>query len=186
MKSISTLIATTKTRLQMAKEQEEKSTKTIKSLRKKLKACLVIQGIVQATSLKIQTELFQYISNIVNVCLQAVFDEPYEFKIVSEGKRQGTEARLIFVKDGEEYDPLDEASGGAKNVASLGLSVAMLLLARPSLVKCLFLDESFSNLDKKSPDRVIALLERLSKEFDLQIVHITHNSSLVSGKEVRL
>jgi len=76
------------------------------------------QEIVQTVAQSIQQQIHTRIADVVSRCLSAVFDEPYEFRIIFEQKRGKTEARLIFVRDEQEIDPMTAAGGGVIDVAA--------------------------------------------------------------------
>ena len=145
-----------------------------------------VQGIIQSMCLSIQKDMHEKVANVVTKCLQAVFDRPYEFRIEFEKKRGNTEARFVFHRDGNDYDPLTECGGGVLDVAVVGLRLAKLLMSHPKPRNVLFMDEPFRHLDKNAPERVTRLITELSKEFGIQIVQITHNPLLEAGKGIRL
>jgi hypothetical protein len=103
-----------KTALMREKEQQQETEKTIRRLNQ-------VGQILQVVVSSIQNEVHKEISNIVTRCLQAVFsDDSYTFKIVFEYKRGRTEARLLFERDGQEFDPLSSTGGGVVDVAAFG------------------------------------------------------------------
>ncbi len=171
---------------QSALKEKKRLRSKLDTAKRHVTTCVTVQGIIQSVSLSVQKDMHEKIANVVTRCLQTVFPDPYEFQIIFDKKRGKTEARLVFVRNGEEYDPLDESGGGCIDVATLGLSIATLLLADPKPEPILFLDEPFKYLDKDSPEKVVMLLEQLSREFKIQIVQSTHNPALVCGKEIRL
>lgn len=146
----------------------------------------VAQSLVQSLAQTIQQNVHQRISGVVSQCLSLIFDDPYEFKIEYTRTRGTTHAKFLFVRNGEEFDPLGECGGGVIDVACLGLRIASLVLCDPKPRPILFLDEPFSHLDKETPERMVGLLQRLSEQFGIQIIQITHSERLVSGKEIRL
>lgn len=145
------------------------------------------QKIVQGIAETIQEQAHQQIASIVTRCLEAVFGpEAYEFKIAFEQKRGKTEARLLFVRDGMEIDPLFAAGGGVIDVAAFALRLACLLLARPQPRKLLVLDEPMKMLSADYHQPMRELLMRLSKELGVQIIMVTHASGLRIGKVIEL
>lgn len=121
---------------------------------------------------------------MVQKCLEAVFDDPPEFKILFERKRGRTQARLVFSRSDYELDPTSEDSGGMVNVAAFGLMLARLLFSVPRKRRVLFLDEPFPGLSRNHGERVRELLLRLSEELKLQIVMVTHSDQLTCGKVI--
>jgi len=135
---------------------------------------IAAQQIVQEVAQQVQQAAHDRIASVVTQCLQAVFDEPYTFRIDFERKRGRTEARLLFVRGKLEIDPLDAAGGGVIDVAAFALRVACLILSRPQLRRVLILDEPFAHV--KPPEvlgpRICEMLEMLSREFDIQFIII--------------
>lgn len=139
-----------------------------------LKKC---RAILQASALKIHTEVKNYLDNVVSLALRTVFDDPYKFETIFETKRNETECRLVFTRGDLELDPLDECGHGAADVAAFALRAAILKLIgnRPVI----FSDEPFRNV---SPDRmpyVVDMIETVNKKLGLQIIMITNRSELI-------
>jgi DNA repair exonuclease SbcCD ATPase subunit len=118
--------------------------------------------------------------------LEAVFDEPYEFKMAFVEKRGRTEVELTFEKDGQVVDPLGASGGGVVDVASFALRVAAILLSGPKSRRLLVLDEPFKFLSKMYRPRIRQLLEELAKEMSMQIIMVTHIDELQTGKIVEI
>lgn len=129
------------------------------------------------------------IASIVSRCLQSVFNEPYEFRIVLEKKRGKTEARFVFMLNEEEVDPLRSSAGGEVDVASFALRLAALVLHKPALRKVLILDEPFKWLQdsqKAFRGAMVQLLKDLTNELGVQIVMVTHDPEFAVGNVIRL
>jgi DNA repair exonuclease SbcCD ATPase subunit len=134
----------------------------------------------------LQRDAHTRIAVLVTRCLSAVFgDEAYEFRIITEQKRNRTEARAVFVRDGEEFDALSSIGGGVVDVAAFALRVAV-ILAQDPVRRLLILDEPMKFVSAEYRPQVRALLETLADELDVQIVLVTHISDLELGKIVRI
>lgn len=144
------------------------------------------QALVQTVAQQIQQQVHRHIASVVSRCLEAVFDEPYEFQIIFEQRRGRTEAELVFVRDGLTIDPMLASGGGVVDVASFALRLACLLLTRPPLQRVLVLDEPFKFVSAEYRDRLRMLLEMLAKEMQVQIIMVTHIPELRVGKVVEL
>jgi ABC-type lipoprotein export system ATPase subunit len=143
--------------------------------------------IVQEIAVKVQQKAHERIAHIVTRCLQAVFVEPWEFRITFERKRNKTEARFGFFLDGQEFDPKEGSAGGVIDVAAFGLRVASLLLQRPQRRKVLILDEPFKNINgQDNQDRAGALIETLSSETGIQFIIVTDDEWLKVGKVIKI
>lgn len=148
--------------------------------------CKCAQEVLQQIAQGIQQQAHAQIASVVSRCLAAVFPDPYEFEIVFEEKRGKTDARLVFKRDGEEVHPLSSSGGGVVDVAAFGLRLACLLLARPRLRQLLVLDEPFRFVSLHYQANVVALLQELTEEFDVQIIMVTHNKDLMIGSVVEI
>jgi hypothetical protein len=140
------------------------------------------QRILQLVAQTTQQQAHDRIAGVVTRCLAAVFEDPYEFKILFEQKRGRTEARLVFERDGVQVDPLTASGGGVVDVASFGLRLSCLMLSRPPLRKLLVMDEPFRFVSKNFRPRVKAMMETLAKELGVQIIMITHHPELEAGE----
>lgn len=140
------------------------------------------QEIAQEAARAVQEASHAQIASIVSRCLRSVFREDYEFRIIFDKKRGKTEARFVFIKDGEEVDPLKSSAGGEIDVASFALRLAALLLHQPKLRRLLVLDEPMKFLSRNFRPAVAQLLEELSEELGVQIILITHLPELEIGE----
>jgi hypothetical protein len=130
------------------------------------------QDIAQRVAQSIQQQAHQKISSLVTRCLEAVFDDPYEFLIKFERKRGKTEAQLTLIRNGREFgDPKGEVGGGVVDVASLALRLACVMLSKPKRRKLLVLDEPFRNVrGRQNKQRLRQLLLELADELGFQFI----------------
>jgi DNA repair exonuclease SbcCD ATPase subunit len=145
------------------------------------------QAFVQEIAQGVQQQAHAKIAGVVSRCLSAVFgDDAPSFEIKFEQKRGKTEARLVFVKDGEEMDPKGSSGGGCIDVASFALRLACLVLTKPSPRRLLLLDEPFRFVSKDYLPNVAQLLRELAAEMGVQMVIVTHLDDLSVGKVVQI
>jgi len=146
------------------------------------------RGIVQAVAQSLQQRAHANIARVVSRCLDAVFDDPYEFRIDFDRKRGKTEARMVFVRGGVELDdPLNEVGGGVVDVAAFALRLACLLLSRPRRRRLLVLDEPWRNVrGAGNRARTRTMMERLAAEMGVQIVLNTDVPEYRLGKVIEL
>lgn len=142
--------------------------------------------VVQHVGQTMQQEAHKRIAAIVTRCLSTVFDDPYEFVIEFERKRNRTEAVLLFKRDGVTVDPMTASGGGVVDVASFALRLASLILSKPQRRRLLVLDEPFRFLSSDYHGRVRTMLERMAEEMDVQIIMVTHIEALKCGKVVEV
>jgi len=142
--------------------------------------------IAQAIAAEVQTRVHTRVAAIVNRCLTAVFDEPYEFKILFEQKRGRTEASLVFMRDGVAVDPMSAAGGGVVDIAAFGLRLACLALTRPQRRRLLVMDEPFRFVSVGHRPRVRAMVAALADEMGFQFIYVTHIPELVVGNVIEV
>ncbi len=142
---------------------------------------------MQEVAATIQASAHAQISKVVTRCLKAVFgEEAYEFKIDFKQARGKTEARLLFIREGQEIDPIDAAGGGVLDVASLALRLSCLMLARPRRRKLLCLDEPCKYLSTDYRPAVRKLILILAKETGIQFILVTHSEALKMGTIIEI
>jgi DNA repair exonuclease SbcCD ATPase subunit len=164
------------------REEEAKLT----AIQQRWEAATQALQILQSLSQSIQEQVHQRIVEVVSACLEAVFEEPYTFKIRFEKKRGRTEARLLFVRGDLEVDPLTASGGGVVDVAAFALRVAALSLHRPPLSRILVLDEPFRFVSEQYQPRIRAMLEEVSQKTGMQVVMVTHNPIYATGVVLNL
>lgn len=168
-------------------KQVEEETTAVKQLQEELEHIQEAQKIIQSIAQGVQQQVHHRIAAVVTKCLQSVFPEdPYEFKIIFEQKRGKTEARLCFVRDGNEVDPTSASGGGCIDVAALALRLSCLILRRPHLRRLLVLDEPFRFLSPEYRELIPDLLMTLSEEMGVQIVMTTNNPEIATGKVIKI
>lgn len=167
---------------------EEESKKNLQEEMQELQNILSAMEIVQKVSQFIQQKAHDSLAKVVTACLQDVFfDEDYEFQIQFEKKRNKTEAKLVFLKDGHEIeDPINEDSGGVVEVAAFVLRLSCLLLSKPPVRKLMVMDEPFKFVSEEYQENVRVMIEKLAEDFGVQFIIVTHIKSLVTGKVVKL
>jgi len=171
----------------LTEEKVERERSLLDKANQGVETTVEAQKILQGIAATLQQQAHRRIADVVTRCLEAVFeDEAYEFKINFEEKRGKTEARLLFVRNGLEIDPLSSSGGGAIDVAAFALRLACLMLARPVKRRLLVLDEPLRFLSASYRPRVRALIEQLAEEFDVQFILVTHIQDLVMGKVVEI
>lgn len=83
--------------------------------------------------------------------------------------------KLLNLQDRKNHLP-SELSGGQQQKTSVGRA----LITNPAIVLA---DEPTGNLDSKSSDEIVALLEKSNKEFKQTIVMITHNPNIARAAD---
>lgn len=143
-------------------------------------------ALVQTVATAVQEEAHNKIADIVSHALEAVFDEPYTFKINFEKKRGRTEASLTFTRNGNEVDPMTASGGGVVDVAAFALRLSCIMLSRPPVRRLLVLDEPWKFLSADRRPRLRALVETLADKMDCQFVIVTHDDMYRMGTIISL
>lgn len=145
------------------------------------------QALIQVVAEQTQQNFVYRISDVVSMALDAVFgSDAYEFLIEFQQKRGKTEAEIYFVRDGERIDPLSAAGGGAVDVASFAMRVAIWSLIKNSSGKIsdtIVLDEPFRFLSKGLQAKAGEMLSMLSAKLGIQFIMVTHNQDLVESAD---
>ena len=139
------------------------------------KALFIVQEVAQKT-LK---ELEYRIGEVVSLALSAVFDDPYKLVLISSIKRGKTEFSLFFERDGELVKPYDSSGGGAVDIASFALRIALWSLKNPRTRNTIILDEPFKMLSSDLTDKAGEMIKEISSRLGLQIIMVSHNESLI-------
>ena len=123
------------------------------------------------------------ITDIVNRCLRAVFDEPYTMAIEFDRSRNQSEARLVYYRDGERFEPMTD-SGGVLDVVAFGCRIAAIMLQGDR--RLVLLDEPFKWVNAERQGRVADLLTVLADDYDFQFIMVSHINGLEAGKIIEL
>lgn len=158
----------------------------IREAKRELASVQTAQEIAQAVAAIVQQQAHERIAGIVSKCLAIVFEEPYEFRINFEQKRGKTEARLVFLRDGHELDPMEDSGLGVVDVAAFALRLASLVLTRPVKRRTIIMDEPMKFVSRDYHSRIRTMLSMLSEELNVQVILVTHIEALQMGKVVEL
>jgi ABC-type Mn2+/Zn2+ transport system ATPase subunit len=165
-------------------ELEEKESKRIEVVVKKTQDA---QEILQYLAQAVQQQAHQKISEVVSLCLSAVFGEDaYQFGIEFQRKRGKTEAVLKFKRGDLAADPLSATGGGVVDVAAFALRISCLMLHCPRLSRVVILDEPFKFVSVQYREKVRTMLEELAVDLKIQIIQVTHSEELTAGKVIEL
>lgn len=143
-------------------------------------AQVVITNVAQLT----QEELKYQISEIVTLALSSVFDDPYEFEVSFEQRRNQTECDLYFVREGERIDPMTASGGGAIDVAAFALRVALWALRTERTRPLLILDEPLRFLKGGDlPERGARMIKEISERLGIQVLYVSHIAEQVESAD---
>lgn len=133
--------------------------------------------VVQQVADTIQKDIEEHISNIVTVALASVFEDPYEFKTQFVARRNQTECDMFFIKGGNECDPMDSSGGGALDIASLALRMAIWSIKQTRAIQ--ILDEPMRFLSRDMQSRGSEMIKCLSEKLGIQVIMISHTPEAI-------
>lgn len=140
------------------------------------------QKILQIVSKQTQQEVIIHISGIINLALNTIFEESYEFKIDFIEKRGKIEADIYLLKNKEDrIDPMTASGGGVVDVISFALRIALWSLS--GMRNVIILDEPFRFLSRELQPRAGILLKNISKKLGLQFIIITHDKAIIDSAD---
>lgn len=167
-------------RLEQKKGEKAQVERTISDLesriqegQKAVRAHDKARKILQEVALKTQQQLSYNVSGIASLALETVFDTPYELKLEFVERRNKTECDIYFERDGLKIDPFS-GGGGAIDIASFALRVALWSMASPKTRPTLILDEPFKHLKGELANRrVLEMVSKVSSKLGIQIIMIS-------------
>jgi len=140
--------------------------------------CLKGRAVIQEAAKATQVNLERRIGDLVTTALEGVFpDDPYEFRLKFEVRRNRTECDIWFVKNGKEMDPMLDSGGGPKDVASFAARLAFWSLrkSRPLVI----LDEPFKFLHSPEYQRNCSdMIGMLSEKLGMQMLIVTDQRNI--------
>lgn len=147
-----------------------------KNLDAKLQRCsdakearVLLQKVARIT----QSSIEYHISNIVSSALLSVFGpDAYEFKARFEERRNKTECDLLFIRNEEELDPMEDSEGGALDIASFALRIAIWCIKKTAPI--FFLDEPGKHTSAIYQDKSSQMVKMISEKLGIQFIIITH------------
>lgn len=138
--------------------------------------------IFQTATQAAQINLSKKVSGLVSSALEAIFPDPYRFKIDFVKRRNTIECDLFFEKNGKTRKPLESCGFGVADIASLTSRVAYWKLTNNRNV--LALDEPTRALSQNKQVLASMLLKSLSKTGKgLQFIIVTHNKDLANSAD---
>jgi DNA repair exonuclease SbcCD ATPase subunit len=156
----------------LLEEQLDQLETDIASLEQNSLNCQKARAIVQVVAEETQKKIEYQISNLVSLALASVFPDPYEFCLRFVQRRNKTEADLIFIKNGNEGDPINVSGGGALDVASFALRAAIWSIKPSNNV--MILDEPFHFLSRNLQDKCSSMIKMISDKLKLQFIIVSH------------
>lgn len=146
-----------------------------KELEKKYKLVEQAQIFLQKVAQSTQEKLKFQIEDIVNLALESVFPNEYEFKIEFNVSRGKTDAELVFQdkRTGQTIDPMEASGGGVIDLTCFALRISAWALENGT-DNLIILDEPFKFVSRDLQERAGEILKTLSEKMKLQVIMVTH------------
>lgn len=156
-------------------KQLDENKQELKTVNSKIKLLEEAQLFLQTIAQKTQQKLKFQIEDVVNIALDTVFPNEYEFEILFNISRGKTDAELVFKdkRSGKRIDPIEASGGGVCDVCSFALRIACYALQNKT-DNIIILDEPMKFVSKDLVNRTAEILKTLSDKLDLQILMVTH------------
>lgn len=166
---------------QMLKERRQQYSESITSLESRLQAIEKAQALIQKVARETQEQLIFQIEDVVNTALNTCFPDQYKFHMEIEIKRNNTEAKLIFTKNGYEINPMEASGGGVVDVTSMGLRIAAWSISDNHNV--LIIDEGFKFLSRDLQPKMAEILQEISEKLGVQFIQVSHSPDIIEKSD---
>jgi len=121
-------------------------------------------ALIQICSQQTQNELKYQLSELPQLALSTVFDDPYQFDVQIEIRRNTTEVDFWFIRDNERIDPKASTGLGPVDIAGMALRPALWSMKIPKSRASIWLDEPFKHLKGAEANRrALAILSEICK-----------------------
>lgn len=184
-------LASAEGKLQLLTEQRDSYIEQCTSQKKVLEHLEKAQAFIQEIARKTQEQLKYHIEDVVQLAIDAIFPDEYQFFLEFSTSYEKTEANLVFEKKGYPVNILKSAGGGIVDIASLGLRIACWSLSKNDNV--LILDEPVARIQ---PAELQAeawnIIRELSRRLNLQFIIVSNSTNngeaihLVADREFRV
>jgi DNA repair exonuclease SbcCD ATPase subunit len=178
------IINAKETELQLAIERQKQIKYSLEQEKEELLDYEKIKSLVVELGNKTQQDIFTYIEETVTLALHSVFGNDFNFKIVSETKRDQQEVSFFIEHKGNLLEPKNNTmSGGVIDICSLALRVIAWSLENPQSSPIFFLDEPLKNPSKGFRPQVSQFIKELADLLNIQIIFVTHVDEFISNTD---
>jgi DNA repair ATPase RecN len=168
--------------LEERKKQFQQLEDLVNTLQKEKNLLEKVDETLLAVSSKVLGQSITTIDKLVTAGLKAVFrDQNLEFHTKVDKSRGKTSVEFALVEDGRVKPLMDSYGGGPLVVAGVLLRIATIMVL--NLRRILVLDETLSHVSEQYVAPTSALLKKLCKELDFEILVITHNPELAESAD---
>jgi len=148
------------------------------------------QALLQHVALTTQQQLRYHVTALGTLAMEAVFPEPVGLELQFKQNYGKTEAKLLFDRDGHLLDPLEEDSGGACNIAGLGLRASMREAQRPRTRPVVVMDEPGHDLNdatRTMHTKFAEMIKEVGDKLGVQFLVVTMIEELAEvGEKIKI
>lgn len=166
------------TERKILQEQLKRKKKKSNRLSRNIKAHDEAQLFLAEVARLIHRETVAKIENLVTLCLRAVYERPFDFKLDFKEKRKTVEAKPIIKEGKYEYDPKEDKGGGMIDLISFAFRIILWNIQEPKTRRLFILDEPF----KRAGTYIVkigSMLKYLSDKLKIQMIILTHEDELI-------
>ena len=162
----------------------EKNKGKLEEARDTMDEIIEAQRIIKIAADIAQSQIKVHLENLVSKALEIVFPEkPYKFDVTFKPVGDRYDTVLSFVRNGIKRKPKRSSGGGALDVASLALRLALWKLSKKD--NFMMLDEPLKFLSEDKHEFGGQLIKELSKELEIQFLIATH-TPVITGVADRI
>ena len=164
------------------KDSIEKTNEKVKAIKLKIEQLNEVNTLFKLTSDYAREQSKEQIESIVSSCLSLIFEKPMKFIIDRREMRNKSSAEFYVLENEDDipYNILESKGGGVVDIISLSLRVAFLMKYHPQIQGPLILDEPAKHVSKDFIFNVADFLQKVSTDFNRQIILISHDEHLAS------
>lgn len=179
-------LALRKAKRDLLKEQSQRLQKNLEELAESSQDHADALPLVLQVGKMYREAALSKVETLVTQALQAVFEKPYEFRLLAVEKRGQVEL-TPRVFDGElELDPVASMGGGVVDVISIALRVVLWTMSANRTDPVLVLDEPARLVNSDSSVANLSVfLQKLSSSLEVQFLVVTNRPGLAQAADRR-
>lgn len=155
----------------------DKNSKQLTTLKTDYDDALKARVLIQDTAQEIQNTVQHQIENLVSTALEAVFPDPYTFKLTFVQKRNKTECEIWLCKNDEMIKPTDNVGGGVLDILSIACRISFWTFNKT--FPLLIMDEPAKFVSRKYQPLVAELFKMLSEKLEMQMIIASHIDEII-------
>lgn len=163
----------------LSREKRRDTNKKLKKVNKQIESLEKCRVLILTFAEKTQEKIVKQIEQIITLALQSVFGEGIKAFIKLEQKRDQQEATFYIQKEEMLLEIRQDVTAvGEIDVYAFGAKMAFWSLDKKA-PPIILLDEPFKNLSRDYLPAAGELLKKISEEFKVQFIVISHEDSII-------